>query len=238
MGAWDFGVLDADVASDVRGFYLRLLKSGKTSADAKRTVIREMQDEFADLEVGPTAWLSLALAQWEVGRLDHPTSKKSLQMIDSGAVLRPWEDEPKQLAKHTLNLQKLRTKLLSPQPEEKVFRPQKLPSFTTWKPGEYFRFQLRKGLYALLRLTDVRKNSLAFAIVDWHGAEVPPQKEVEKLPVGSGADFVAVTRSDKELPSDRLVRLGFGKKIPTDGLGVYYRWTKVPHHIKRHLKLR
>lgn len=191
MGAWDFrgsrcgrGIRRSRLLSPA-------VEVRQNHADAKRTVVREIQEEFADLEVGPTAWLSLALAMggWSLG----PTNFEEIAANDQlRAVCGPMGSS-QQTAKQTLQPAKTPHKVIVAPAWRRSFGRRSF-ELHRLEAGECFRFQLRKGLYALLRLTDVSKGTLAFAIVDWHGAKVPPQKEVEKLPVGSGEDFVAVTR--------------------------------------------
>jgi len=242
MGAWGFGVFDDDVALDVRDAYRQELVEGKSSAAAMRSVLKHLKEEFSDSDDGPTAWLALATAQWDVGRLDERTKAKALKILDSEAGLDRWRESPKLLTKRRQGLAKLRKQLMSPQPAEKEFRPQKSSrrSWESWSLGEYFAYRLRQDEFVLLRVQSTYSYGVSFAIVRWHGAEVPPLPKIPKLKVEDKGDFIAFAKKENDLPSDRLVRLGVSKKFKQthwSGGGWLLRWTQVPHQIKKRLGL-
>ena len=244
MPTREFNFFGDDTAADVRAAYLSQLSDGLSGPAATKAVLSYLKKDFADEDEGPIAWLALAAAQWNVGRLDERTKKQALKFIDSPELLRHlFAGTPaKLLAKRELAIQDLRKRLTSPQPAEKSFKPAKKStgSWESWALGEYFGFVLRKGTYALLRVQGISRLGISFAVVEWMGAELPPEAEILKLPVEDEGSFTARTRSEKDLPSDRLVRLHVIKKFKRthfSGGGVLRSWSQVPHWIKRMLKM-
>jgi len=240
MGAWGFGAFDDDVALDVRDSYRDHLADGQSGPAATRSVRELLKEEFSDEDDGPVAWLALAAAQWEVGRLDARTKGKALQIIDSEQSLERWQDAPKLLVKRRQGLARLRNQLTSPQPAEKPLRKATSRSWESWSLGEYFAYRLRKGTLVLLRVQNIDRDGISFAIVEWHGERLPLLSNIPKLKVKDSGSFIASMRNETDLPADRLLRLGVSKKFkrtPWSGGGWLLRWTQVPNHIKKRLGL-
>lgn len=218
MGAWGFGLFDDDTACDVRDAYNQLLAEGVPGPTATRVLRRDFREEFDDDDDGPVAWLALAASQWKVGRLEDRIKNKAVTIIDNGTALALWAEDPKLLKRRETALHQLRDLLLSQQPPEKKIAIRKPPSgeWNTWVKGEYFSYRIRKNCYTILQVQDVdssgKRNHPTFAVVDWVGDTLPTDDKIKKLPVIDTCDFEPVRRSDKEIPVDRLNRLGIKSK--------------------------
>ena len=120
MGAWGPGLFSDDVACDVKEYYMNCLREEMSADEAEAAVVSYFGDELADSDDGPVVVLALADTAWRVGRLSEKLKEAAIRIIDTGEGLERWEVEGKQLLKKRQDvLQKLKEKLLSPQPSEK-----------------------------------------------------------------------------------------------------------------------
>lgn len=95
---------------------------------------------------------ALAATQWKCGRLEPRVSDKALAIISSGANLTRWRDAgPKELKSRVEVLDRLRAKLLSPQPP--VGRiPKPFVDTCDWEVGELISYRLLSGNIVLFRV--------------------------------------------------------------------------------------
>ncbi|EJR26152.1 hypothetical protein IIG_05474 [Bacillus cereus VD048] len=107
MGAWGVAILSDDIAKDIQLIYKDLLGNEYSNEEASRIVIEEYQTELDDEEI-IVFWLAFACIQWKLGRLQENVKLEALQIIESGADLSRWEDEPKLQRKREVVLNKLR----------------------------------------------------------------------------------------------------------------------------------
>jgi hypothetical protein len=163
-------------------------------------------------------WLALAATQWRCGRLEGRVKDRALEIIDAGADLTRWEDEPLK-RKRKIVLQKLRVQLLSPPPTpKKMAKPYR--DSCEWEIGELIGYELLSKNWIVLRVTDLEsadnKGSVApvCEILDWKGNMIPELSILKRLPVllgsrsnGNGQIHIGRAR-EKELPIDRIKRLG------------------------------
>lgn len=244
MGAWGFGIFDDDTACDVREAYNQLLAEGASGATATRVLRRDWKEIFDDDDDGPVAWLALAASQWKVGLLEERIKSKALKLIDTGKALVIWGETPKLLQRRQAALQQLRDMLLSKQPPEKKFAIRKPASgeWNNWMKGEYFSYRIKQGCYALLQVQEVssfrNRKHPTFAVLDWFGSTIPSASEIKKLPLIDVLDLDTVRRSDKEIPIDRLTRLGIKSKAKGFNGAVLVEWKELPRRIKMILKLK
>lgn len=94
MGAWGVAILSDDIAEDIKLMYKDLLANEYSNEDASRIVIEEYKNELDDEET-IVFWLVFASIQWKLGRLQENVKQEALQIIESGADLARWEEEPK-----------------------------------------------------------------------------------------------------------------------------------------------
>ena len=142
MGAWGANLYQDDVALDIKDEYKDNLRRGKTNEEAMQEIIDKYQELLEDEEDRGVFWLALADTQWNLGRLDEQVKKQALEIIELGIDLKRWESNEKLYNKRKEILEKLKEKLLSPQPEEK-----RMPKYRTykceWKNGDVFAYQLK-----------------------------------------------------------------------------------------------
>lgn len=142
MGAWGANLYQDDVALDVKDEYKDNLRRGKTNEEAMQEIIDKYQELLEDEEDRGVFWLALADTQWNLGRLDEQVKEHALEVIELGTDLKRWESNEKLYNKRKEILEKLKEKLLSPQPEEK-----RMPKYRTykceWENGDVFAYQLK-----------------------------------------------------------------------------------------------
>ena len=142
MGAWGANLYQDDVALDIKDEYKDNLRRGKTNEEAMQEIIDKYQELLEDEEDRGVFWLALADTQWNLGRLDEQVKEQALEIIELGTDLKRWEINEKLYNKRKEILEKLKEKLLSPQPEEK-----RMPKYRTykceWENGDVFAYQLK-----------------------------------------------------------------------------------------------
>ena len=178
MGAWGANLYQDDVALDVKDEYKDNLRRGKTNEETMQEIIDKYQELLEDEEDRGVFWLALADTQWNLGRLDEQVKKQALEIIELGTDLKRWEVNEKLYNKRKEILEKLKEKLLSPQPEEK-----RMPKYRTykceWKNGDVFAYQLKseyakeqglEGRYLIIQKIDE---------IDWYPCSTIPLVRVK-----------------------------------------------------------
>jgi len=184
MGAWGVAILSDDIAEDIKLLYKDLLANEYSNEEASRIVIEEYKNELDDEET-IVFWLVFSSIQWKLGRLQENVKQKALQIIESGADLVRWEEEPKLQKKREAVLNKLREQLHSPQPEAKKV-PKRFIANTSLKAGDAVSYELISGNYIILKVIEIIEEWYGdryplFEICDWEGKEVPSKEQINQF---------------------------------------------------------
>lgn len=202
MGAWGANLYQDDVALDIKDEYKDNLRRGKTNEEAMQEIIDKYQELLEDEEDRGVFWLALADTQWNLGRLDEQVKEQALEIIELGTDLKRWEINEKLYNKRKEILEKLKEKLLSPQPEEK-----RMPKYRTykceWKNGDVFAYQLKseyakeqglEGRYLIIQKIDE---------IDWYPCSTIPLVRV-KITEGK-----TIPKTEKEIDELEYIQTGF-----------------------------
>lgn len=144
MGAWGTGLYSDDFALDVKSELIDQLKFGVHYREAFEKLKEDYVDtaEYDDPDI-PVFWFVCADVLWKYGRLDDDIRQTALSYIDNGGDLQRWADESEFLMKkRKAVLEKLRQKLMSPQPEAKPIRPYRFFR-CDWNVGDVFAMKLQ-----------------------------------------------------------------------------------------------
>jgi hypothetical protein len=184
MGAWGVAILSDDIAKDIQLIYKDLLGNEYSNEEASRVVIDEYQTELDDEEI-LVFWLAFAYIQWKLGRLQDNVKHEALQIIESGADLARWEEEPTLQRKREVVLNKLREQLHSPQPQAKKI-PKRFIANTSLKAGDAVSYKLVSGKYIILKVIEIIEEWYGdryplFEICDWEGKEIPSKEQIDQL---------------------------------------------------------
>ena len=237
MGAWGTALYSNDTASDIRGDYVDLLRRGNSNQEALKKLMEKDGDCIGIEEEEPLFWYALADTLWNYGRLTPEVKEKALYFLDHPeAELARWEDDGgKYVEAWMRTLEKLRTKLLSPQPPEKKVSKYRLYK-CTWQVGDVYAYRLEseyskeKGLYGKYIIfqkvgeTDCWPGHIIPIVVvyRWIGAEIPRMEELRKLEFLNQIRPVSlmgrtqeecyhrelVCESEKKIPVTQLILLG------------------------------
>ena len=202
MGAWGANLYQDDVALDVKDEYKDNLRRGKTNEETMQEIIDKYQELLEDEEDRGVFWLALADTQWNLGRLDEQVKEQALEIIELGTDLKRWEINEKLYNKRKEILEKLKEKLLSPQPEEK-----RMPKYRTykceWKNGDVFAYQLKseyakeqglEGRYLIIQKIDE---------IDWYPCSTIPLVRV-KITEGK-----TIPKTEKEIDELEYIQTWF-----------------------------
>jgi hypothetical protein len=125
MGVWGVAIFADDVAMDVRAEWRQAILDGRDPTDATESLEASYADPLADADQDDSIvfWLALALAQMETGRLLDRVRDRAVAIIDAGGDVERWRAENAGLARQRAKvLDRLRTKLVGPQPAPKRLR--------------------------------------------------------------------------------------------------------------------
>ena len=178
MGAWGANLYQDDVALDIKDEYKDNLRRGKTNEEAMQEIIDKYQELLEDAEDRGVFWLALADTQWNLGRLDEQVKEQALEIIELGTDLKRWEINEKLYNKRKEILEKLKEKLLSPQPEEK-----RMPKYRTykceWENGDVFAYQLKSEYAKEQGLEDRYLIIQKIDEIDWYPCSTIPLVRVK-----------------------------------------------------------
>ena len=229
MGAWGTDLFSDDYACDIRADYKDRLRRGMTNEEAVEDILAHNQATIGT-DDEPVLWYALADTQWEYGRLLPEVKAKALAFLDAEQDDDRWET-PELMQKRRKVLEKLREKLLSPQPPEKKVR--KYNYFhCPWKLGDVFAYQFHteesekygvKGQYIVFRkITEGWSwpgNVVPIVhLYRWIGKDIPSLDEIRRTPVliiSEGLNeerdkylFSLVASSKRALPQKYITYLG------------------------------
>ncbi len=94
MSVWGVGLLQDDVAVDIRNSFDDALARGLTPSQAADTILANPPQPLDDTDDGPVIWLALAALLLREGALRDDVRDQAAQVIASGAALTRWEEAP------------------------------------------------------------------------------------------------------------------------------------------------
>jgi hypothetical protein len=206
VGAWGVGVFSDDLAVDVRGQWREAL-AADPQADLRRLTDSIVGDhrlawsgDADDEEI--VAWLALALAQHETGRLDDRVRDRALAIIETGADVDAWEEDGGQGAQRRRVLDRLVAKLRGPQPVAKRLRGRRGGPDPGVEVGDVVRVfnpaRTRSSLWAVVDISEEVKGFRDTVVLGlyWDGGEVPSAEQLGDLPYLSKLDLSSFEGSD------------------------------------------
>lgn len=152
--------------------------------------------------------------------------EKALGHIDGGTDLLRWREDAKLVKKRQAVLDKLRGQLLSDPPPAKRI-PKTYRSTCEWEVGEVLSYRLRSGKLILFRVLEIGVSKCGASplceFFDWIGDRPPPADAIGRLPRKLGR--VQIGRlSERELPTDRITRLGVNIPVDESGSSGFGLW--------------
>ena len=96
MGAWGTAIFSDDTACDIRGEYRELIGDGLSPSEATDHLLEEWKELLDDPDERSVIWISLAVTQWKLGRLEERVERKAIEIIRSGSDLVRWEGKDKE----------------------------------------------------------------------------------------------------------------------------------------------
>lgn len=185
VSAWGVAIFSDDLAADIREDFRELIGDGMTPTEATERLMVEYASSLNSGDELPVFWIALALAQWQLGRLEEETKKKALQVIDDGSDLERW-DNAKHRAKREAVLAKTRAELLSPMPPAKRV-PRTIRESNEWQVGEMIGFLMVSGKWTLFRVighhTDKGGRFAVCELLNWIGESFPTHDRLAELPI-------------------------------------------------------
>ena len=186
MGAWGTAIFSDDLALDIKQGFRDFIGDGFSPEETTNRLVKEYASEVNDPNSGTIFWLSLALAQWNAGRLLDDVKQKAISIINTGKDLENWKHDPQSLKKRKLVLKKLKEKLQSDQPELKKI-PKRFRDSTDWEVGDVVSYELLSGKLILFRIIGFHQDKggrgPVAELLDWVGTETPEKKQINKLKI-------------------------------------------------------
>ncbi|MGM9986124.1 MAG: DUF4259 domain-containing protein [Bacillaceae bacterium] len=94
MGAWGTEIFDNDTSCDVRDEFVDYLEEGYSARKATKIILKEYLDDEEDLEEIALIYIGLSAIQLEKNCIQRKVKKKTIKLIEMGADLELWEDDP------------------------------------------------------------------------------------------------------------------------------------------------
>jgi hypothetical protein len=233
MGTWGPAIFSDDTACDIRGDYKDFLGDGLTPSESTDRILFEWRDSLDDVDERSVVWLALAAIQWKLGRLEERVRQKAVEVIESGCNLDRWEGKYRE--KRVVVLDKLRDQLDSPQPKQrKVSR--RFRDHCEWEVGEIIAYTTLSKEKVLFRVIGFHQDkggrSLVCELLNWRGDIIPRKLrlrflgiQIKEYPNGyKVSQFMIGRTSERELPKDRVERLGIILKPSQDVGGFTVFW--------------
>lgn len=152
MGTWGTALYANDTSCDVRDTYMKLLQEQLSNEEAYEKTLDEYREYIGD-EEEPLFWYALAETQWRLGRLMPEVKEIALDWINKKGGIQLWAESKNKGIGWENTLQKLKTKLESPMPPEKVIKKPEEFIRNPWNIGDLYAYQFHSetskefGLY-------------------------------------------------------------------------------------------
>lgn len=185
MGTWGASVFANDLAADVRAEWREAILAGRDAEDATAQVEVAFAAAIADPDEAIVFWLALAAAQSDTGRLVGTVRDRAVAIIDAGADLVTWAEETGSSRARARVLDRLRSRLVGPQPPPKKLRRSRsfIVEFT---PGDVILLRDQAGEPAgLVYVVDRYKERTPHPVIEilaWNHDAIPPADELARLP--------------------------------------------------------
>lgn len=242
MGAWSTAIFSDDTACDVRDDFKDYIGDGYSSSEATNLIITEWQQSLDDPDEESVFWLSLAVTQWNIGRLEQNVKDKAISIITSGADLERWEGQSRK--RRMKVLEKIKDKIESPQPPEKKI-PKRFKSQCEWQVGELIAYKTlskKKVLFRVIGHSEDKGGKLPICeLLNWQGEKIPNKLRLRfmgvkkrKHPNGlTDTRFGLCQTSEKQYPKERIERTGIVLK-PSQQVGPYmgFSYTHLDERLK------
>lgn len=145
MGAWGASLYANDVTCDVRDTYMKYLQEQVANEEAYQNTLEQFH-EYIVSEDEPLFWYALADTQWKLGRLMPEVKSKSLEWIAKDGGIENWEESKNGGVGWIKTLQKLKIKLESPMPQEKVVKKPVVFVQNPWNVGDVYAYQFHTDI--------------------------------------------------------------------------------------------
>jgi hypothetical protein len=186
MGAWGASLYSDDTTCDVRDSFVTHLKHGKTGEEAIQAILDDYGNSLESHEVQCLVFFALADTAWKYGRLTSQLRDRALELIDCGGDVYAWEeDSPQDAPARRKVLDKLRTRLLSAQPDQKHIKlspPKPKRIISNDLIGSVFLLKLpSQGKIAMVLVDHLDTGDSIqpiFSVPGWRGEGVPTQDEL------------------------------------------------------------
>ena len=152
MGFWGATLYANDCTADVRDDYKKTLQGGLNNDAAFRQIMSSYADRLGTDEE-PLVWYALADTQWCLGRLMPEVRERALWWIKHDGGMCFFGGSASQRVTWKKTLTKLKNKLNSTQPSEKIFRKPTQYMKNPWNVGDVYAYcfnsaeAIEKGYY-------------------------------------------------------------------------------------------
>lgn len=92
MGVWGTGIMDDDLALDIKAEFEDAVNEGLGVPQATARILEAFLDVSQDEDEGPILYLALAQLQLEKNHLLPEVKNQALQIIKNGIGLERWEE--------------------------------------------------------------------------------------------------------------------------------------------------
>jgi hypothetical protein len=242
MGVFSTGIFGDDLSCDVRDEYTDLIGDGVEPSKASALLLKRYAIEQSDPQDGPPFWISLALTQWKLGRLEQEVLDRAIEVIESGSDLARWDAGTPDYKKRQAVLDKTLKILRSPQRPPRKVRKRHV-SKNDWQIGDLFSYTLSSGKKIIFRVighvSDRGGKYPRLEMLNWIGTNIPSSLTLRFTGIWKSSrpnypisQFLMLGSND--MPTERLQKLPFSLK-PAQGKagGVGWFWKDLDKNLKK-----
>ena len=143
MGSWGTILYANDTTSDIKDFYMTLLRNETSNEEALKLTLEQFDDLIGD-EEEPLLWFALSETMWQVGRMTPEIKSKVLEWLDKDGYMEAWEANSKSMDGWRKTIDKLKIKIESPMRSEKKIKKPTMPKQDLWNLGDVYAYKLHK----------------------------------------------------------------------------------------------
>lgn len=140
MGVWNSGLFSNDTTCDVKDSYIHFLKQQLSNEEAYQKTLEEYK-ELIGTDEEPLFWYALADTQWNLGRLMPNVKNTALDFIGKKGGVSIWKESHKNVSGWKNTLQRLKEKVESPMPPEKIIKKPIEFVRNPWNTGDVYAYQ-------------------------------------------------------------------------------------------------
>lgn len=211
MGFWGYSLYANDTTCDVRDTYFELLEQLNDDDLAFKKTLVSFQELLQDADEIPLFWYALAESMWQVGRLTEEVKERALEYIYIDGGINHFKNNPRKANAWRTTLNKLKLKILSPQPKRRDYARRRVLVSNPWEVGDVIAYRLHdfketieenKDIYIIFRKVGNKQIGTLASVIEFYNGlftELPKKEDMIDLKI---LPFIPFEQLKREMNTD------------------------------------